>query len=234
MNLRTWMNRILCAIIALSLSSTAWAGEEAATESAPETDDQVVLEIEFPTELFTGTPKNLESDNLEPRTAKREPVKAPKGTQLISAGKPVTASSEPFVGDLEMVTDGDKAGTDGSFVEFDPGAQWVQVDLETPREIWAVAVWHYHGEPRAYKDVVIQLADDDAFTSNVRTVFNNDHDDSSGLGVGEDMEYVDNNTGRVIAVNGETARYVRSYTNGNTSNSLNHIIELEVYGKSKE
>ena len=44
-------------------------------------------------------------------------------------------------------------------------------------------------------------------------------------------EYVDTYEGRLIDTKGEKARYVRLYTNGNTSNELNHYIEVEVYGK---
>ena len=52
------------------------------------------------------------------------------GTRKLSEGATVTASDEaPIIGELAMVTDGDKEGADGSFVEFGPGVQWVQIDL---------------------------------------------------------------------------------------------------------
>ena len=41
-------------------------------------------------------------------------------------------------------------------------------------EIYAIVVWHYHGEARVYHDVVVQLADDSDFIENVQTIFNND------------------------------------------------------------
>ena len=37
--------------------------------------------------------------------------------------------------------------------------------------------------------------------------------------------------GRPIAVKGVKGRYVRLYSNGNTSDELNHYTEVEVYGK---
>ena len=68
-----------------------------------------------------------------------------------------------MIGELEQVTDGDKEGTEGSFVELGPGVQHVTVDLGTPQEVFAVVFWHFHKTPRVYFDVVVQLADDAAF-----------------------------------------------------------------------
>ena len=48
--------------------------------------------------------------------------------------------------------------------------------------MFAILFWHFHKTPRVYFDVIVQVADDAAFSKNVRTVFNNDHDNSSKLG----------------------------------------------------
>jgi hypothetical protein len=42
---------------------------------------------------------------------------------------------EPIIGEVEQVTDGDKEGRDGSYVEFGPGKQYVQIDLEKPGRV---------------------------------------------------------------------------------------------------
>ena len=42
---------------------------------------------------------------------------------------------------------------------------------------------------KVYHDVIVQVADDPDFIENVRTIFNNDSDNTSGLGVGTDREY---------------------------------------------
>ena len=62
-------------------------------------------------------------------------------------------------------------------------------------------------------------------------VFNNDHDNSLGLGVGQDLHYVETAEGKLIDAKGVQGRYVRFYTGGNNNNDLNHWIEVEVYGK---
>ena len=67
--------------------------------------------------------------------------------------------------------------------------------------------------------------------SNVQTVFNNDHDNSAGLGIGSDMHYVETSEGKLIDAKGVRGRYVRLYSGGNSNNDLNHYIEVEVYGK---
>ena len=115
--------------------------------------------------------------------------------------------------------------------ELGPGLQWIQIDLKEKAEIFAVVMWHYHAEPRVYRDVVVQVADDPDFITNVRTVFNNDHDNSAGLGLGKDLEYFESDEGTLVDGKGEKARYVRLYSKGNTSDAQNHYIEVEVYGK---
>jgi hypothetical protein len=143
----------------------------------------------------------------------------------------VTASDTfPAVGELEQITDGDKGGAEGSFIELGPDVQWVQVDLGNPAAIHAIWLWHYHSQRRVYHDVIIQVCDDPDFLSDVKTVFNNDADNSAGKGIGQDRPYIETNLGKLIAAKGVQGRYVRFYSNGNTTDSLNHYIEAEVFG----
>lgn len=108
----------------------------------------------------------------------------------------------------------------------------MQIDLEKPSEIFAVALWHYHSQERAYKDVVVQVSDDPAFIKDVKTIFNNDHDNSAKKGKGENKAYIETNLGKLIVVTPPVkARYIRLYSNGNTSNDMNHYIEVEVFGR---
>ncbi len=196
--------------------------------------DKSPLVLRLPQPRYIGTPVNLKSANLEkPRSGPRPSLRISAGVTNVALHKPVTASdSEPTLGELKQVTDGDKEGVEGSYVEIGPGRQWFQVDLQRPHQIFAVAVWHYHAQARIYHDVIIQVSDDPAFSRNVRTLFNNDHDNSSGLGVGTDKEYIDSHEGLLIDAQGVTARYVRLWGNGNTESDLNHCTEIEVYGKT--
>jgi len=77
----------------------------------------------------------------------------------------------------------------------------------------------------------VQLADDPDFITNVVTLFNNDIDNSAGLGVGQDMHYVETSEGKLIDAKGQRARYVRLFSNGNHNNDMSHYIEVEVFGK---
>ncbi len=108
--------------------------------------------------------------------------------------------------------------------------QWVQIDLGASYALHAILVWHYHSQPRVYRGVVVQASDDRDFLKGVVTVFNNDHDNSSGLGIGKDKEYIEVAEGRPIDPKGVKGRYVRLYSDGNTSNDLNYYVEVEVYG----
>jgi hypothetical protein len=110
------------------------------------------------------------------------------------------------------------------------GKQYVQIDLKSPNQLNAILIWHYHSQARVYRDVVVQVSEDKDFVSGVTTIFNNDHDNSSGLGVGRDKEYIETAEGKLIDPRGVRARYVRLWSNGNTSNDMNHYVEVEVYG----
>ena len=206
-----------------------------ATEIAPPAE-MVPIEIELPKPMFVGTPQNTRVSNLEKPLGKpRPPFLAPAGTTNVALEKPVSSSDEePIIGDIEMITDGDKEAADGSYVELGPFVQDVTIDLEAMHEIYAIIIWHYHKQARVYFDVVAQVADDPDFITNVRTLFNNDIDNSAGIGVGEDMHYTETNEGRLIDAKSVKARYVRLYSNGNTSNDLNHYIEVAVYGRPVE
>ena len=193
----------------------------------------VPLPIVLPQPVFEGTPRNLKVANLEPpRWKARAPFLAPEGVKNVARRKTVTSSDpEPVVGELSMITDGDRTGEEGSFVEIGPGKQHVTVDLGAPHEIYAVLFWHYHNSPRVYFDVVVQIADDAGFTKNVRTLMNNDHDNTSGLGRGTEQNYIETSEGRLVDGKGAIARYVRLYSNGSSANDLNHYVEVEVYGR---
>jgi fucose permease len=78
--------------------------------------------------------------------------------------------------------------------------------------------------------LVVQVSDDAAFQKGVTTIFNNDHDNSSKLGVGKDKEYIEVAEGKLFDPKGAKGRYVRLYSNGNTTNDLTHYVEVEVYG----
>lgn len=210
-----------------------------AAASAAGSAKLVPIDFQLPKPMFVGTPQETKVENLEkPLGHARPPFLAPEGTVLLSKGKPVSASDEePIIGEIEMITDGDKEAADGSYVELGPFTQHVTIDLEKECEINAIVIWHYHKQPRVYFDVIVLLSNDKDFITDVKTVFNNDIDNSSGHGIGKDMHYTETNEGKLIDLLSQgspKARYVRLYSNGNTSNDLNHYIEVDVYGKPVE
>jgi hypothetical protein len=217
-----------CLIVGVAVAAAALTPLAA----APQPPAKEVLKLSLPKPMFIGTPTNLKSPNLEVITGKpRGPFMVPVGTKLLSGKRPVTSSDrQPVIGELDMITDGEKDGGDGYFVELGPGTQWVQIDLGASYALHAILAWHYHTQARVYRDVIVQVSDDKDFLKGVTTVFNNDHDNSSGMGIGKDKEYIDVAEGRLFDPNGARGRYVRLYSNGNTSNDLNHYVEVEVFG----
>ena len=230
------IRRIFLSTVCLALCQPFFA---AAADAQPGSGNLVPLKYEMPKPLFVGTPKNIKaSATLEPYSEKAHaPLMIPPGSTNLAAKKKVTSSDpNPIIGELSLVTDGDKDGSDGSFVELAPGKQWVQIDLEKPAEISAVVVWHYHAEARVYHGVVVQISNDPEFAKGVQTAFNNDFANTLGFGAGKQLEYIDDYRGKAIAVKDAQGgpvrgRYVRLYSNGSTSSDQNHYIEVEVYGK---
>jgi hypothetical protein len=211
-------------------SGKAAVDDVAASELVP-------LDIKLPRPTFAshrwGNFRDL-IPNLEPLSKKpRPPFLAPVGTKNVALGKPVTCTDEnPIIGKLEMITDGDKEADEGSFVELgEPFLQHVTINLEAEYNIYAIVFWHYHKQHRAYFDVIVQVADDPGFTINMKTLFNNDHDNSAGFGIGKDKNYLDTSEGKLIDAGGVRTRYIRLYSNGSDLDEFNHYIEVEVYGK---
>ncbi|MEM6884148.1 MAG: hypothetical protein AAF571_03895 [Verrucomicrobiota bacterium] len=193
----------------------------------------IKLQTSIPEAVPIGTPPPpLKIKNLELAPKNAPTLTVPAGVELISAGKPVSSSDDfPIIGELSYITDGEKNGGEGYFVELLDGPQWVQIDLEHEAQLFGIWIWHYNGWPRAYHDVIVQLSNDPEFQTGVTTIFNNDSDKSAGLGKGRDNPYVESAFGKLLDAKGIRARFVRLYSNGNTVNDMNQYIEVEVYGK---
>lgn len=191
----------------------------------------------------SAIPMDIKTPNLEfSRGGKpRDPVMVPPdATTNLALGCLVTTSAKPLTVDKAehyapseeppCVTDGKKEADDDR-LSLPAGKQWVQLDLGKTQEVWAVHIWYWTDYLCVYHDVVVHLSNDPDFTNNVVTIFNNDHDNTSGLGRGKDKEYITTNEGRAIAVNGIQARYLRVYSSGSTESPNNRYTEIEVYGR---
>lgn len=244
-NLPEHLTRALFPVFSLTLALSALilsgcgacSDKDAPAASIAENNDvsgTVLLVTELPPEQIEGTPAPIKVPNLIQAPTSAPELMVPAGTVLLSGGKPVTSSDDyPIIGEVSYITDGDKNAGEGYFVELLDGLQWVQIDLEQSARIDAVWLWHFHSQKRAYHDVIVQVSDDPAFINGVTTVFNNDYDESAGMGRGSDAPYVESRFGKLIPVSGVSGRYVRLYSNGNTSNEMNHYIEVEVFGQGQ-
>ncbi len=145
----------------------------------------------------------------------------------LAEGKSIS-TSQSFT-DMNYISDGVK-DTDEYANGLKSGLQWVQADLGASKNVSEINLWHYFRDARKYRDVVVQLSNDPTFTTDVITVFNNDSDNSAGLGVGSDSEYAEKSTGKIITFGTVNARYVRFYSNGSNVNGWNHYVEFEIYG----
>jgi hypothetical protein len=228
--IRTWPGAPIIATVSLLLCLGTTAS------LASDSDGRVSLVLKLPAPAFKGTPKDfLTNSFIEPPSDKpRPPMQVPPGLKNIAAapGVKLTSSDKNATKDLlAKLIDGDKEAGDQSIVYLRKGTQWVQMDLGIPQELFAIALWHAHNSAKVYHDVIVQVADDPGFTNNVRILFNNDRDNSSGLGAGADREYFETHEGKLIDAKGIKARYLRFYSKGSTESALNEYTEIEVYGR---
>ena len=192
----------------------------------------VPLPVELPKPGQEGTPPNFNIANLEkPSNKPRPPFLVPSDVTNVAKGKKVTSSEkDPLVGDLTMIVDGDTEQVEGNDVELGAGVQWVTIDLAAPQEIFGILFWHYF-QPRVYYSVIVQTADDEAFKQNVQTWFNNDINNKAQQGAGKNLNYIESYEGKLVDTKGVKARYVRLFSAGSNANTLNHYVEVEVFGR---
>jgi len=196
------------------------------------------LELDAVTRATPGYPRNVQLPPNLREEVRRAEFMVPPGVENVALNRPVTSSMEfePIIGELSQITDGVKTSGEFDFVELDFGPQWVQIDLGEEKEIFCVVLWHFYRNPIFYKNVIVQVADDAAFTSGVRTLFNNDFENSTGLGAGTDTTYGARWWGEIVDArtpegDGTSARYVRSYTDGGYGNEPTRWVEIAVFGK---
>jgi hypothetical protein len=66
------------------------------------------------------------------------------------------------IGELDMITDGEKSGGDGFFVELGPARSGCRSISARRTRSTPSSSWHYHSQARVYRDVVVQVSDDRA------------------------------------------------------------------------
>jgi hypothetical protein len=220
---RTWLVALSAAV---AMNSYVVSSLLAAEDLAP-------LPLKLPMPSFKGTPDDLpKGPHIEPFSDKpRAAFLAPAGVQNVALNKKVTSSDKsPITGTLSQITDGNKDAIDDAVVEMHKNVQWVQIDLEQDCNIYALVLWHDHRYVQVFRCVVVQVADDPDFTKNVQTIFNNDIENTAGLGIGKDKQYFETNQGKLIDTKGIKGRYLRFYSKGSNASALNCYTEVEVYG----
>ncbi|HEY5912338.1 MAG TPA: sigma-70 family RNA polymerase sigma factor [Verrucomicrobiae bacterium] len=211
-----------------------------ASKNAPQSAPQkglVPLYLDLPAPTFKEIPRDLRlgPDVEHPSDMPRPPLLVPPGLKNLAPDTGITCSDSYATAEaLAKIVDGNKGGADESIVYLRKGTQWVQLDFGGSREIFAIAIWHAHNAAKVFHDVVVQVADNAEFRFNVRTLFNNDRDNSSGLGKGADREYLETYEGKLIDAKGVRGRFLRFYSRGSTESALNEYTEIEVYGREAQ
>ncbi|MDG0792539.1 discoidin domain-containing protein [Cohnella ginsengisoli] len=164
----------------------------------------------------------------------------------VAFGKTVTSNAaSPSGQPLSALTDGVTASDKYVLYGVSDGPKYAQVDLGKAYDVTRVNIRNDWGTATTYrtgKDLIVQLSNDSTFASGVTTFFNNDGDNSSGLGAGTDAEYVEpgDGSGKDILLNDTVnARYVRYWANGHvringTVNLVDTPVEIEAYADPQD
>ncbi|HZG75124.1 MAG TPA: fibronectin type III domain-containing protein [Paenibacillus sp.] len=158
----------------------------------------------------------------------------------VALNKTVTVSTtDLFGGAPSVITDGISTNSSAyAGIRTTSGPQYYQVDLGAAyslNQLRLVNDWGASGIARTNKDVIVQLSNSATFASGVTTVYNNDADNSVGLGTGTDPEYQESAAGLTIPLaTPVNARYARVWGSGhvrvdNTSHNVMTPIEFEAY-----
>ncbi|WP_158289582.1 fibronectin type III domain-containing protein [Paenibacillus flagellatus] len=164
----------------------------------------------------------------------------------VALGKPVSTNASSTSGEpLSALTDGVTARDKYVLYGVSDGPKWAQVDLGQAYDVARVNIrndWGVSGAYRTGKDLIVQLSNDPTFAGGVTTIFNNDGDNSSGLGAGTDEEYVEPGDGSgkdILLADPVNARYVRYWANGHVRvngqvNTVDTPVEIEVYADPQD
>lgn len=161
----------------------------------------------------------------------------------VALNKTVTASTtDLFGGSLSLVTDGQSASASGyAGIRTTNGPQYYQVDLGAAYALNRLRIVNDWGSSasvyRTNKDIIVLLSNDPAFSTGVTVVYNNDANNSVGLGAGSDPEFQEPPGGVGTWFDLGTpvnARYARVWGNGhvradNSVHAVNTPIEFEAY-----
>ena len=146
----------------------------------------------------------------------RPSMMVPVGLSNVARKAKITSSDKKASEKLHKMIDGIKECSIENVVSLRKGSQWVQLDFDRPQENYGIIIWHNFDSQNVCKDVVVQAGDDLDMADHVRTLFNNDQDNTSGLGVGSNREYYETYEGKLLDAKGVKARSLRFYSKGNT------------------
>jgi hypothetical protein len=230
---------ILLVAVCLLASGCKKAAPGKPKDPAPVMAGIKLVELDLEIDAVTAATSRDSIEDISPphlrkynKDEKRKPFMVIEGLENLAMFKPVTSSDAPDTGEIEQINDGIMSSEGFDFVE---GPGWVQVDLEESASIHAIVLWHYHKSVVIFNDIIVQISDDADFTQNVRTLFNNDHDNSAGMGKGSDTAYISSGWGEIVDardanLQAATARYIRVYTNKSTDGLQPRYVEVAIYG----
>ena len=110
---------------------------------------------------------------------------------------------------------------DGGPCECTPeSALYITIDLGQPCEVIGVTIWHYYGNDRAYCAQKVAVSLTGEF----------DGEEYVAYDTGTEYGPPESPQGNAITFPAHTARYVRHWSAGSTSNPYVHFLEIDVYG----
>lgn len=150
-------------------------------------------------------------------------------SSLVNYAKNKVITSNGTLSNPRYATDG-VSNNQQQLTSIGTGLKYMTIDLGKQISLGQIKIVRNISGPRTYKDLIVQSSKTADFSSGVTTVFNNDKDNSAGLGIGLDAEYVEVAEGRTISCTTSDVRYIRVYSNGSNVDADNQFAEVEALG----
>ena len=145
------------------------------------------------------------------------------GGTNVALNKPVTGTSPIHPSSLapySSITNGSTA-TSPYASSLNPGKQCITVDLGTMQDLSQIKLWVYYGDGRIYYGNEVSVSPDNTAWT---IVYEGSYGSTSA---GKTIENTVSGYSSIIKL--DNTRYIRSCSNGNSTNSGNHWVELEAF-----
>lgn len=169
--------------------------------------------------LYEFDPNLIEIKNGVARLKKSYPNPVNQSASIA----PTSSTSSAVAGELAKITNGDN----NSWCDLGgSGPHEVTVDLGVVKTLRQIKVWGLFHNTRMYSDRIVRISENG---SDWYTIFNNDSDNSAGVGIGTHSEYIETQDGKVFTIPDINAQYIQVWSGDDNLGGNATLVEIEAF-----